>query len=54
MIVMVEHVESVHDMFIDGHVEQVDSMDAQGGSSRVMAEMVDLDIDDASMVQSFL
>lgn len=46
--------EPVHDMFIDGHAELVDSMDAQGESSCVMVEMVDSDADDALVVQSFL
>lgn len=51
---VVEHVEPVHDMFIDGHVEQVDSMDAQGESSCVMAAMAHFDADDVSVIQSFL
>ena len=51
---VVEHVQPMHDMFIDEHVEQVDSMDAQGESSCVMVEMAYLDIDDALVVLSFL
>ena len=53
---VVEHVEPVHDMSIGGHVEQVDSMDAQGESSYVMPETdaLDFDASDAFEVESDL
>lgn len=51
---MVEYVKPVYHMFIDGHVEKVDSMDAKGKSSCVILEIVDFNVNDTSMVQSFL
>ncbi|MCO5549236.1 hypothetical protein L7F22_002703 [Adiantum nelumboides] len=36
------------------HGEQVDSLDAHGESSCMMADMADLEVDDALVVQSYL